>query len=498
MTNGGHRVKSLLRGTRTHTEKGLIVVSGQPATVLRHRRILKLAFAIPATGLMVVVASLSGILQSEESRLAMFCVAIIGVMGLGTWAARTEKKIDFFEPPVVIFALFVLFYPLRLIFAFLLDEPLLNTLVSALRLAIWACLAGFLAFLAGYRSKIAIRIAQRAERLVCRLDGEWDVWRTNLLGIAFLVICLGTLCAVYLTEGSVFYFMSLDPVAKNPYDIAPWYYYATWGMNCLLVGALFQLVVSLRYRRQHMYTVAYLLGAAVVAGLVSRGTLVALLLLALGLVNYLYKKVGPTLMVWVGSAAATWLVLGGILRMRVSSMDVPVGGTLLDYLSAYVLGGLDHLYVMALLMQSVPGALPLQYGSTFLPLLLKPIPRTLMPNKPLGAGGILNSILFPVSYDAGYATTPTMLGEWYMNFSWVGIILGMALVGIAAAILYRLLGRGRSPARVVLYMVCLLGLIAWVRGDLNVASTGFLFYFLPTLVGLFLVRRRGPIAAPPR
>ncbi|MBZ5513975.1 MAG: oligosaccharide repeat unit polymerase [Acidobacteriia bacterium] len=442
---------------------------------------------VPATVALAGAAVLSGFFQGEETQLAALAAVIIGVMTPCLWLVKAEASLDFFEFPVMLYGLLVVFFPLRLILAVLLGEELFYLPPAALRLSLLACLTGFLAFAVGYRSKAGMRLAERFNPLISRFDGEWDVGRTNLLALALMIVSLISVYLVYSATGSLFYFLRLDPLTKNPYEIAYWYYYATWGIKCLAVGALFQAVIFLRYRQQPLLTAGYFLAAALTAALVSRGTLIMLLLLVFGLFNYLRRKVGPVLLAWLGVLVLAWLVLGGMLRYRASLAFTPTGVS--DLLRLHVLQGLDHLPTLAIVMQNVPDVLPWQRGKTFLVLLYKPIPRSVMPDKPLGASGILNSTLFPLSYEAGYAFSSTIIGEWYLNFSWAGIILGMALIGVAASMVWHLRAKSRSPGRVLIYLVCVFGLVSWVRNDFQVATTDFFFLLLPTLAGVLFARR---------
>lgn len=464
-----------------------ILRAGRARIPVSHHYFLKLAFgALAAAALISFALGLTGA-SGKEYRLVLLSAVIIGVMTFAAWLMKGGRKLDFFEPYNVLFALLVIFFPLRLILAIILGEGLYAAKLSAFNPTLTACLLAFLSFLIGYRNRrLARALAVGMDWLLTPLDGEWDDFRTNLVVIGLLLVALVSLLVISWLGGSAFFLIQIGAASKTPFDMPYWYYYSQWGVDCAIVAGLMHFTAYLRYRRQPLWTMICIGMATVFAALVSRGTLAIFFFLVLGLVNYVRKKVGPVMLSWLGVAALVWLVAGGMLRERVS-FDVTNTSSVSTMLENQVLSDLDHVFTVTTLMQNMPDVIPWQYGSTFLVILYKPIPRSVMPSKPLGASGILNKTLWPYAYDAGYSKSATMIGELYMNFSWAGIILGMALIGIGSSALYRCAGKARSPGRVLIYLICLVGLVSWTRNDLQAASTDFLFLLLPTLAGLWFV-----------
>lgn len=463
---------------------------------VQRRRLVHLAFGVPAfAGLLVVlVFVLSPLLQGENQHLVILSLGAIGLMGLCTWLGKASKSLDFFEPLVVVFGIFLIFYPFRLIFAVVvgIDDYLYSLPTATLKLALFASSAGFLAFAAGYRSMVGRWVGHRIARALSRFDGEWNIQRTTVVSLVFLSIGLGSLFLLYLLRGSILDFLVVDPVYKARYRLPYWYSYLGWGVTFLGIGLLFQVVVFFRYRRQGLYTMLYFLGALLVVLLVGRYHGIALLFMVAGMINYVYGKVRVGQLMLLGALMATLLVLGGLLRESVSpGVTTASVRSLSKALTYHVLAAFDHLTGLALVIELVPQALPLQWGSTFLGVPLKALPHGVVSPFPR-AQILVNEALFPGRYETGSAMAATMLGEWYLNFSWVGIVLGMALVGMIARALWALKGEKLFPGRVLIYMISLFGLVSWVRNDVQVASTIFLLYFLPALLGLLFVTRSRP------
>jgi len=97
-------------------------------------------------------------------------------------------------------------------------------------------------------------------------------------------------------------------------------------------------------------------------------------------------------------------------------------------------------------------------GSSFYALLVAPIPRVFWPGKPVIRIGpyVAQEIL---DFNNLSGAPPSAIGEFYINFSWFGVVFGMAFLGILAArvltLFYRKTDAKLALVRQVLFMVCL-------------------------------------------
>jgi hypothetical protein len=98
---------------------------------------------------------------------------------------------------------------------------------------------------------------------------------------------------------------------------------------------------------------------------------------------------------------------------------------------------LSHLFTFAEVIQLTPSVVPYWMGETYYPLLAKPIPRFLWPNKPTEvtgqAFGHRYSFLGNGDNDTSYNLP--LLVEWYANFGTIGVLFGMFFTGLC----YRLI-----------------------------------------------------------
>jgi oligosaccharide repeat unit polymerase len=95
-----------------------------------------------------------------------------------------------------------------------------------------------------------------------------------------------------------------------------------------------------------------------------------------------------------------------------------------------VTGELTPILFYDAVRSNVGGVLEYQYGKTIvLPFVLKVIPRSWYPEKPLNTSGYVMSVVFPDLFDAGFSLAPSIFGDLYMNFGLWGTLLGLFLLG---------------------------------------------------------------------
>lgn len=86
------------------------------------------------------------------------------------------------------------------------------------------------------------------------------------------------------------------------------------------------------------------------------------------------------------------------------------------------------------IIHSVPNPLNLKYGETIYVWLLAPIPRELLPNKPLiSPGPIIGMEVYGTNFSG---VPPGLVAEMFWNFHLVGIVLGCSLFGLFLRFIY--------------------------------------------------------------
>jgi hypothetical protein len=134
-----------------------------------------------------------------------------------------------------------------------------------------------------------------------------------------------------------------------------------------------------------------------------------------------------------------------------------------------------------------------QNGYTLMPMVTAFIPRLIWPGKPsIQTGQILNKE-FHVSEDAETFISPSHLGELYWNFGWVGVLVGMSLVGSLLGLLGARFNLVEAPTitrlMVIIVTIRLLILasegefaiqyVVWMRSLLGIGLLHLLFARVP-------------------
>jgi hypothetical protein len=118
--------------------------------------------------------------------------------------------------------------------------------------------------------------------------------------------------------------------------------------------------------------------------------------------------------------------LGHILELAIAAEDRAYGGreraqTLLERTS--VRGSLQ------LIVEKTGSDVPFQHGATMTPLLAVFIPRIVWSEKYTVSTGLLVNKEFRISDSPDVYISPSIPGELYWNFGWLGVIVGMGVIG---------------------------------------------------------------------
>ena len=420
--------------------------------------------------------------------IAWYSLLIIFGTAALTRICRLEKEFDLFEPLHLTFALFVLFYPVRALFAVWLDDAWFDPATAAPWRGLSASALGYICFAIAYK----IGPKNFAERRRIWLDRSWDYRRANVASLTFLVLGVAGFLAMRLLSGSFFYFISLDPDIKSPQELKPWFYYLFWMCQLIQVGALIQFGAWLSTGRRTLWTAFYSILALLSTFLVARlFTVLCLTMLALGW-HYRRRRIKAFQVAILSFATVAYLGVAGFARDWISpAYNAEETGELAELAGQqstlvlhYVVANLEEFYNLSEVISITPAEMPYQLGWTFAAVVLKPIPRVLMPSKPLGASALFTQQVTPDNYASGLVTGIGAWGEWYLNFSWLGLVFGFALTGALSSALYRAMRATTEYSRVLLYGSFVTVLFIWLRNDFNSAITDGLYYFIPIVVAL--------------
>ncbi len=139
-----------------------------------------------------------------------------------------------------------------------------------------------------------------------------------------------------------------------------------------------------------------------------------------------------------------------------------------------------------------PDLLPYQGGQTYFSLLMAPIPRSMYPDKPISPSGLFTAACSPEYLETGSSIPPSFMGELYMNFGWIGVVLGMLVFGGTWKTLYRYLrGCPSTPHRALIYSITWAHMFAIIRGESMGVGVSYLAVLVPAVAVSLLARGRG-------
>lgn len=415
-------------------------------------------------------------------------------------ARRERRPVDVFEPIVFLCGLWVLSYasPALLIATDASDtwsnwgsRAVGETLGLLLRGQVTALL-GLLALLGGYYGVSGARRGVAVEGVALSIR-RFREWRFIFIAGSLLV----TFIFVQAVGGAAFLLTHLNDRIRifsglNYLSLAP-----------VVLVSVFLLSISSAYAA---------------TGRISRG-LVALGVLAVGLNTMLANKT-----IILGIVVAT-LVTRHYLRARVhwlalAALLLPVAGVAAAfdlYFREYLVireitsvqivwspleltvfvwkhfssAAFITLQTLMLMIDAVPRVIPLQLGGTYVVLPFMAIPRAIYPGKPIVATEQFSQAVFPDWLADGTSIPTSMLGEFYMNFGVVGVMLGCAISGVLLRHLYeRLLRRPRDPFVIASHALVMATIFPWLRGDTFGPTVFILSVLLPMLVLHRLSRAR--------
>jgi oligosaccharide repeat unit polymerase len=136
-----------------------------------------------------------------------------------------------------------------------------------------------------------------------------------------------------------------------------------------------------------------------------------------------------------------------------------------------------------LILEGVPGRLPFQHGATFL---------SIIPGAPFPVGGYpFSSTFYPELLAKGTSIPPSFPGELFMNFGFIGVVVGMTLLGLTLGILESAFKRRRGSIGVILvYAYSIVPLGGLLRGDFATFGGYYMLGLLPLLAAILLAESR--------
>ena len=196
-----------------------------------------------------------------------------------------------------------------------------------------------------------------------------------------------------------------------------------------------------------------------------RSRLITLLILMILIYNK-YHKIKVKKTIALGIALVSLVCALGVMRDLMSGIEN--SSFLKTMINLFQNGAINIHYII----NEFPKSTPYQYGNTLLINL-----KMLMPGPDIDYTLWLKDVL-DLSF-AGGGVTPTILGDFYINFGYIGVILGFAILGIIVNVLELEYNKSQNTYFPAFLIWCLL---TSVRGGITNTEIEFLLYSIVYLI----------------
>ncbi|HXH06598.1 MAG TPA: hypothetical protein VNI83_08405 [Vicinamibacterales bacterium] len=182
---------------------------------------------------------------------------------------------------------------------------------------------------------------------------------------------------------------------------------------------------------------------------------------------------------WGGPAQDAGPVQKAVLYLTVLR-DYLLGGALPFRDAAQIaMSRLGHLPTFAAVTEMTPSVVPFLHGTTYYPLLSKPVPRLLWPDKPMETTGQefghLYGWLAPEDTETSY-NLPQLV-EFYLNFGGIGVVVGMLALGALYKAIHGMFGTGIGSGETVAGVYMMSGLLS-IESSLSLVLGGVFWAFV--------------------
>jgi oligosaccharide repeat unit polymerase len=299
-------------------------------------------------------------------------------------------------------------------------------------------------FLAAYHSS-PLNLFGGLGRRLCVLDDPRILWRMMLAGMA---IGFGSLL-IYVEFNVLAFFEGLTGMTRRWSGSLARERYGSWSTILyemqMFLQAVIPLAVCLAAMRRAPWfhrCVAALFVAWMVVRTLFTGARSSLVPIALCVAAAVFWRASPRLrkslvIIGVPAALAGSLLLSAIIVAGRNEGRFDVGAaTSTDYV------GYEMYRELLFIIRSEHDGLPLERGMTYFTQLVNPIPRAIWPSKPVADAGLIMARAYGAVDRYGeptMTTSPGFLGEAYLNFGFLGLLIVPAVAGVVVRAWDRLL-----------------------------------------------------------
>jgi oligosaccharide repeat unit polymerase len=269
------------------------------------------------------------------------------------------------------------------------------------------------------------------------------------------------------------------------------------GLNYIMMGLHFPLCFAFVWwlrllEQRHPWNIRFLVFLLFAFGLSAlggnRSSTFPIVVAGVAAYHRLYRAVSLGKFVLWSTFGSMFLVGTSIVvrEYLVSGSFHTVDSSLQSWLFAWhygMSGDFYQLQALAILADNIPHNMPYEYGSTYFYFFIALIPYSLWPGKAnfeTAAGFFAKAFWYDHWFYTGTTIPPSLIGEMFLNFGPIGIVLGMFIFGLIYKIFSRLPSRGITASSICHFFM-LGAMVSYIRGEFSSATVTLLTLLFPTL-----------------
>lgn len=455
--------------------------------------VLALLGSLIGTNILIAGVGIRGLL------LTLIILALVMPIGL----RLIQRKLDLFEPLVLAnIALGVMFIARPLAdLATGRTTHLGYEIVSTFDQALVVVLVGIMAFQLGYHSPLVRLLAKR-------LPAPTQFYPQRAALLAWLFVLLGgALFGMFLAKGGglglLLFLLKGRATGDNAVFInSTGYFYD--GITMWMASALIFFALAIVVRRKAYYIFFLAMAFPLIIFYGSRGTRSVLLplVLAVPIFWYLWIARRPSARVLIAAAFIGLALIGWMREIRTADMSArqDADTVLLEAFSSPLKQAweiinkaddemFDSITNELLVVPEKTGYRP---GGVFIDVITRAVPRPLWPDKPLGMNNTLVNTLWPKHFAASRASAAfSVLGPLYLDSGYIGVALGMFLIGVVLAGVWKWYCYFSDNLNAILiYSLGLPFVVILMRGTITDTLARMLFIVVPLILVMWFSRLR--------
>lgn len=398
---------------------------------------------------------------------------------------KYDRFRDFFSPQMLLILFFIFFYILpafqfiqgddyftKTVGMFFVGTPL--TEIDRVN-AIIVSFISFVCLIGGIYFSYWLKVFRTAPKISVKSEIFWN--KMNFYQVVFLYLTIGvleTLLLIRFSGGVLSIFLNLG----KKFEIRSGNYIFTFGYMFLSIVVILLLFQKKKITKLFiLLLIASILSAALI---INRGLMLIIFGSVIIIYNYYIKQINLKKVFLISILGLFGAVFYKVLQViivnnwnfKYLSLKYFFSATGRDLFGDVLIGPQQ----LSFALKGVPSFLDFQYGKTIIGFLTSLIPSRFFPGKPVVSGaGVYTQRLFPYIFYSGTTIPPGLISEFYMNFSFVGVIFGMFLCGFFLGYLYQITKLKKSVFLTFLYSFLVVSFLYLLRGEFLLVTKYILF-----------------------